>query len=90
MNNAGRSQRAYWENIDIQVDKDLFELNVFSLVNLSRIVLRYFLEHGGGQFAVVSSAAGKVGVPNSGTYTASKHALHVSILYCLLDLLNGT
>ncbi|CAG7716590.1 unnamed protein product [Allacma fusca] len=32
--------------------------------------------NGGGQFGIVSSAAGKVGVPNSGTYTASKHALH--------------
>ena len=66
------------------MDKDLFELNVFSLVNLTRVVLRYFLEHGGGQFGVVSSVAGKVGVPNSGTYTASKHALHVRMTYELV------
>jgi len=76
ISNAGRSQRALWQDIELSVDKELFELNVFSVVNMNRIVLKYFLEKGGGQFGVVSSAAGKVGVPNSGTYTASKHALH--------------
>jgi short-subunit dehydrogenase len=34
--NAGRSQRARWEHTQIQVDKDLFELNVFSVVQLTR------------------------------------------------------
>merc|ERR1719225_2021306 len=29
IHNAGRSQRARWEHTDIQVDKDLFDLNVF-------------------------------------------------------------
>ena len=32
----------------------------------------------GGQFAIVSSAAGKAGVPFSGSYTGSKHAINVS------------
>ena len=31
----------------------------------------------GGQFAIVSSAAGKAGVPFSGSYTGSKHAINV-------------
>ena len=30
-----------------------------------------------GQFAIVSSAAGKAGVPFSGSYTGSKHAINV-------------
>ena len=81
MNNAGRSQRAYWEATDIRVDKDLFELNVFSLVNLTRAVLKHFFANGGGQIGVVSSVAGKVGVPNSGAYTGSKHALQVSHMF---------
>lgn len=36
VNNAGRSQRANWEDISIKVDQDLFQLDVFSVVNLSR------------------------------------------------------
>ncbi|XP_054169111.1 dehydrogenase/reductase SDR family member 7-like [Oppia nitens] len=75
--NAGRSQRALFEDIDIEVDKELFEINVFGLINLSRIVLRYFLQNKiKGHFMVTSSTAGKLGVPNSASYTASKHALH--------------
>lgn len=76
INNAGRSQRARWEHTDIQVDQDLFNLNVFSVVNLTRTVLPHMLENKSGTVAVMSSSAGKAGVPFSGTYTGSKHAVH--------------
>jgi len=76
INNAGRSQRARWEHTDIQVDLDLFSLNVFSVVNLTRTVLPHMLEKKSGTVAVMSSSAGKAGVPFSGTYTGSKHAVH--------------
>lgn len=76
VSNAGRTQRANWEDIELDVDKALFDVNVFSLVSLTRIVLRYFLNRGRGHLAVTSSAAGKIGVAISATYTASKHALH--------------
>jgi len=76
ISNAGRSQRAKWHEIETEVDKQLFDLNVFSLVNLNRIVVRHFLQTGRGQLAVMSSLAGKIGLPNSCTYTGSKFALH--------------
>ncbi|CAG2170934.1 unnamed protein product, partial [Oppiella nova] len=77
VSNAGRSQRAAFQDIDIEVDKEIFDINVFGLVNLTRVVLRYFLNQQiKGQFVVTSSAAGKIGAPNSASYTASKHALH--------------
>merc|ERR1712156_463976 len=76
IHNAGRSQRARWEHTDIEVDLDLFNLNVFSIVNLSRCIMPHFLERNSGTFALMSSAAGKAGVPFSGSYTGSKHALH--------------
>ncbi|XP_033208557.1 dehydrogenase/reductase SDR family member 7-like isoform X2 [Belonocnema kinseyi] len=76
VNNAGRTQRAIWEKIDLKVDKELFHLNVFSIISLSRVVLKYFLEKGKGHFAVTSSTAGFTGVPFSASYTGSKHALH--------------
>ncbi|XP_015189142.1 PREDICTED: dehydrogenase/reductase SDR family member 7 [Polistes dominula] len=76
VNNAGRSQRAKWENINIDVDREVFELNVFSHLSLSRIAIKYFLQNNLGQIAVVSSICGLFPAPYSSSYTGSKHALH--------------
>jgi len=76
VNNAGRSQRAKFEEIDVDVDKELFEINVFGTLNLTRKVLPHFLENGGGHFVVTSSCVGKMGAAFSASYTGSKHALH--------------
>lgn len=57
---------------------EVFDLNLFSIISLSRVVLKYFLEKGKGHFAVTSSIAGFTGVPFSASYAGSKHALHVS------------
>lgn len=42
LHNAGQSQRAKWENIHPDVDRSMFDLNVFSVVNLSRLVIPVF------------------------------------------------
>lgn len=77
VNNAGRSQRALWQDIDLRVDRDLFELDVFSVINLSRIVVRYFVAAKiDGQIAVTSSTAGLLPAPNSASYTGAKHSIH--------------
>ncbi|CAH1132539.1 unnamed protein product [Ceutorhynchus assimilis] len=76
INNAGRSQRALWDSTDLAVDKQLFDLNVFSVLNLTRTALEHFNKRRQGHVAVVSSLAGVIGVPFSGTYTGSKHAIH--------------
>ncbi|KAK7595165.1 hypothetical protein V9T40_001598 [Parthenolecanium corni] len=76
VNNAGRSQRATWENIDVQVDRDMFELNVFSNVSLSRLVAKHFLQRNEGHLAVTSSIAGVLTTPFSPTYCGTKFALH--------------
>jgi dehydrogenase/reductase SDR family member 7 len=79
VNNAGRSQRAEWNKIDINVDRELFELDVFSVIHLSRLAVTYFEQNSiKGQLAVTSSTAGLIGAPNSGSYTGAKHALHVN------------
>lgn len=76
-NNAGRSQRALWQDIDLKVDKELFDLDVFSVVNLTRIVVRYFVAAKiNGQVAVTSSTAGLLPAPNSASYTGAKHSIH--------------
>jgi dehydrogenase/reductase SDR family member 7 len=77
INNAGRSQLAYCSDIDMAVDRELFEGNVFGLLNLSRVVLPHFLAKKQGHLVVTSSICGKVGAPFSASYNATKHALHV-------------
>lgn len=84
VNNAGRSQRATWENIELAVDKELFDLNVFGVINLSKIAIDHFKKNGQGHIAVVSSLAGVMPVPFSGTYSASKYATYVSIFYIFI------
>lgn len=77
VNNAGRSQRASFEDIEIDVDREMFEVNVFGLIKLTRLALRYWYDNNQkGHLVVTSSTAGKVGAPFSCTYTATKHALH--------------
>lgn len=76
VNNTGRSQRSQWENIELSVDREMFELNVFSQLSLSRIVMKYFLQKNYGHIVVTSSLAGILPVPHSATYTATKYALH--------------
>lgn len=77
-NNASRSQRAMWEEIELSVDKEMFELNVFGIINLTRIAVKYFNQKGSGHVAATSSIAGVLGVPYSATYSGTKFALHVS------------
>jgi len=51
------------------------ELNFFSYVNLVRLVLPSMISRKSGQIVVMSSLAGKMGVPIQTTYSASKFAL---------------
>ena len=87
VNNAGRSQRAEWNKIDINVDRELFELDVFSVIHLSRLAVTYFEQNNvKGQLAITSSTAGLIGAPNSASYTGAKHSLHVCKCFFLCFL----
>ena len=78
MNNSGRSKIAAFEDIDIAVDRETFEINTVGPVNLTRVALKYFFENGiKSHIVVTSSTIGKLGALFSATYTGSKHALHV-------------
>ncbi|WAR18269.1 DHRS7-like protein [Mya arenaria] len=75
VNNAGRSQRAAWEKTDLQVDREMLEINVLSVLSLTKQVLPRMLDRGQGHIVNMSSVAGKVGAPLSGSYTGAKHAI---------------
>lgn len=77
VNNAGKSQRASFEKIDIAVDEEMFRVNVFGPVHLTRIVVdHWYKSNYNGQVAVTSSVAGVFAAPFSCTYSGTKFALH--------------
>jgi dehydrogenase/reductase SDR family member 7B len=76
VNNAGVSQRSYALETDIAVDRELLEVNFFSAVAVTKLILPWMISTGGGQVVVISSMAGKFGFRMRSAYAASKHALH--------------
>lgn len=80
VNNAGRSQRAKWQDVQIAIDREMFELDVFSGLNLARIYVKYLLETSKkGHVAITSSIAGLMTFAGSGSYSGAKFAVHVII-----------
>ncbi|GIV04464.1 MAG: oxidoreductase [Fimbriimonadales bacterium] len=76
INNAGISQRSLVLETDFSVDRRIMEVNYFSVISLTKTILPYMIERGGGHIAVVSSLLGKFSTPRQSAYCASKHALH--------------
>ncbi len=76
INNGGISQRSYAVDTELKVDQQIFEVNYFGTIALTKIVLPYFISKKQGQIVVISSIMGKLGTPLRSAYAASKHALH--------------
>lgn len=75
INNAGRSQRSLAKETPVQIDRDIMELNFFSVITLTKMVLAQMLKNESGHLVVISSITGKFGFPRRTAYSASKHAL---------------
>lgn len=73
--NAGVSQRSYVKDTQFKVYRDLMELDFFSIVAFTQALLPYMTKRKSGHFIVISSIAGKIGVPLRGGYGAAKHAV---------------
>lgn len=73
---AGISQRSLVIDTPIENDRKIMEINFFGIVALTKAILPFMIENGGGQFAAASSLVGKFGFPYRSAYSASKHALH--------------
>lgn len=66
---------------DIAVDREMLELNTLGTISLTKATLPFMVERHEGHVVVISSVAGKLGVPVSSSYCASKHALQ-AIVHC--------
>ncbi len=58
VNNAGRSQRGLAELTSLDVDRELFELNFFGVLSLTKAVLPTFIKQQSGHIVYTSSVAG--------------------------------
>jgi short-subunit dehydrogenase len=74
--NAGITQRSRARETDESVYRRLMEVNFFAPEAMARAVLPSMLSQKSGQIVVISSVAGKFGVPMRSGYSATKFALH--------------
>jgi short-subunit dehydrogenase len=74
--NAGIAQRSMVKDSLLQVDRQIMELNFFSVIALTKKVLPLMFAQKSGNIVVISSVMGKMGIPFRSMYCASKHALH--------------
>jgi short-subunit dehydrogenase len=74
--NAGITQRSRTRETDESVYRQLMEVNFFAPEAIARAVLPSMLAQKSGHIVVISSVAGKFGVPMRSGYCATKFALH--------------
>jgi dehydrogenase/reductase SDR family member 7B len=76
LNNGGVSQRGLAHETNMDVIRQVMEINFFGTINLTRQLLPHMIEKKSGHIVVMSSVVGKFGTRLRSTYAASKHALH--------------
>lgn len=76
INNAGVSQRSLVIDTEISVYREIMDIDYFSPVMLTKLVLPGMVRRGGGMIAITSSLAGKFGSKLRSGYCSAKHALH--------------
>lgn len=73
VNNAGVSQRSLALDTDFEVYRRLIDIDLLSPIRLTQLALPRMVAAGGGQIAIMSSLAGKIGAPLRTGYCAAKH-----------------
>lgn len=75
VNNAGYGLGGSIEDIPLEEAKNQFDVNVFGLAQISRLVLPYMRKQGEGRIINISSMAGRFSSPFLGWYHASKYCV---------------
>jgi short-subunit dehydrogenase len=76
INNAGVGQYGYPSEVDTEISKQMFDVNVFSALALTQLVLPGMRTRKDGVIANIGSVGGKVSLPWAVMYCATKWALH--------------
>ena len=77
INNAGLSQRALIAETSMQTERAIMEVDYFSQVFLTKLVLPTFIAQKSGRIVYVSSVAGLLGTQYRASYSAAKAAIHM-------------
>jgi dehydrogenase/reductase SDR family member 7B len=75
VNNAGISQRSLAVDTDLSVYQRIIDVDLLSPIALTQALLPHMVGRGSGQLVMISSVAGKAGVPLRTAYCAAKHGL---------------
>ena len=76
VNNAGQGMYVPVEGIDIDLYKDMMELNVYAPLRAMQLVIPIMRKSGGGMIVNVSSMVSKNAYPSLGAYASTKYALN--------------
>lgn len=74
VNNAGISMRAWFKDLDLDVERELMNVNFWGTVYCTKYALPWLLQSK-GQVVGVISIAGYIGLPGRTGYSASKFAI---------------
>lgn len=75
VNNAGLELAGYSEKVDLEHIATVVNLNLTSLIQLTRLVLPEMMERRRGHVCNIASMAGKVARPYGTVYAATKHGV---------------
>jgi len=89
VNNAGFHKRGVVEDVESVDLATMVDVNLKAPIMLTRIALPYLRESGGGAIVNVGSLAGRMPVPGSASYAATKAGLR-SFTYALAQELAGS
>ena len=76
INNAGVGQYGYPTEVDTEISKRIFDVNVFSALALTQLVVPHMQARRSGTIVNIGSVGGKVSLPWAVMYCATKWALH--------------
>jgi short-subunit dehydrogenase len=76
IHNGGISQRSRVKDTLPAVQRKVMEVDYFSYIELTRLLLPHLQQRKTGHVVVISSVMGKIGTPMRSAYAAAKHALH--------------
>lgn len=75
VNNAGYAVGGFIDDVPLEAWRAQMETNFIGLVAMTRAVLPYMREQGGGTIIQIGSVSGRFGFPGYGAYAASKFAV---------------
>lgn len=89
VNNAGFTSRGRIKNVPIRDIDRTIDVNLRATIRLSKLVIPYLMERGGGRIINISSILGIIPIPTEAVYSATKFAIR-GFSYALAEELEDT